>query len=147
MTLDDDPAERSEPQRDRGVVGRRHGALVEKIGGVVQLDAVEDGELVADRRERLIELARDRSGRRRPGNRPAPEIAVDASEGTLGADQEEGEEALGCARRAAPGRALALDERPRSRERVERRASAERAPDGRNRALAQDPKWRARWAR
>jgi len=132
MAFDDDPAEWRDEPGDLGVVRRRDGAFVEEVGGVVELDAVEAGEPLPLRREREPDLARDGAGRRRLGDRPAPEIAVEAAERTLGTDQEEGQEALRAGLRPGIRRcfrtALGLDDRARRGERVEAGTLARQRP-------------------
>jgi len=124
MTLDHDAAEGRDEGGDGRVVRRRHGALVEEVRSVVELDAVEVREVFVQRAEGELDLARERSRRSRLGNRAAPEVTVDAAERTLGADEKEGQKALRSPCRAA----LALDYRARGGERIETGARACQRP-------------------
>src|SRR5258705_6324228 len=106
VRLDRHPRKGMGKIRERRYVLGGHGAVVEEVAGVVQLqpvEVVEGLEVVED----LAKLSGERAGGSRAIERPAPQVAERARKWALGAGEENGERA----RDSAPRSPFILDRR------------------------------------
>src|SRR2546423_2063268 len=94
-----DPTKRRSQRRNFVKILAWHGPLVEEVARVIQFQSVW-GRAV-ERLQNFSQLRRERAGRRRTFDRPAPQITERAGERTFGANEKNREDVLDLTARAA----------------------------------------------